>query len=218
METEILQSTVPTPTPVAPATPTPEQAPRPGGQGRFGGGQRGGRGSGFGRGVGFGGRGRRPGGRGGFATKSEYDQKVLDIARVSRVTKGGKRFSFRATIVIGDGKGKVGVGLAKGKDVAQSVQKAFNQAKKNLVTVLIKDGTIPYQVEAKYNSAVVLLKPARGGVKAGGPVRVVAKLSGSTRLTGKLLRRTNNKVNIAMATIEALKKLRVKEKISDNGK
>src|SRR3989344_7546703 len=74
---------------------------------RFGGQRGGGRG-------GFGGRGRRPGSRGGFANKSEYDQKVLDIARVSRVTKGGKRFSFRATIVIGDGKGKVGVGMAKG--------------------------------------------------------------------------------------------------------
>lgn len=194
-------SNVATPTPLV--IPAPSTVPRPGSQ-RFGGGQRGG-----GRG-GFGGRGRRPGGRGGFANKSEYDQKVLDIARVSRVTKGGKRFSFRATIVIGDGKGKVGVGMAKGKDVAQSVQKAFNQAKKNLVTILIKDGSIPYQVEAKYNSAVVLLKPARGGVKAGGPVRVVAKLSGITRLTGKLLRRTNNKVNIAMATIAALQKLRVK--------
>ncbi len=195
-------------TSVIPApTSAPVPTPRPGSQ-RFGGGQRGGRG-GFG-----GGRGRRPGGRGGFANKSEYEQKVLDIARVSRVTKGGKRFSFRATIVIGDGKGKVGVGMAKGKDVAQSVQKAFNQAKKNLVTVLIKDGTIPYQVEAKYNSAVVLLKPARGGVKAGGPVRVVAKLSGITKLTGKLLERTNNKVNIAMATISALQKLRVKSKVS----
>lgn len=191
--------------------PAPVSAPSQTDQGKFGGGQRRGRG-GFG-GGGFGGRGRRPGGRGGFANKSEYDQKVLDIARVSRVTKGGKRFSFRATIVIGDGKGKVGVGMAKGKDVAQSVQKAFNQAKKNLVTVLIVDGTIPYQVEAKYNSAVVILKPARGGVKAGGPVRVVAKLSGITKLTGKLLERTNNKVNIAMATIEALKKLRVKEKV-----
>ena len=197
----------PLPSSVAPATAPVAKAPRSGSQ-RFGS-QRGGRG-GFGGGRG----GRRPGGRGGFANKSEYDQKVLDIARVSRVTKGGKRFSFRATIVIGDGKGKVGVGMAKGKDVAQSVQKAFNQAKKNLVTVLIVDGTIPYQVEAKYNSAVVLLKPARGGVKAGGPVRVVAKLSGITKLTGKLLERTNNKVNIAMATIEALKKLRVKEKIS----
>lgn len=168
--------------------------------------------SGFGGRSGRGGgpRGRRPGGRGGFGQKQEYEQKVLAIDRVSRVTKGGKRFSFRATIAIGDGKGKVGVGMAKGKDVAQSVQKAYNQAKKNMVVIPIKDGTIPYQVEAKYNSAVVLLKPARGGVKAGGPVRVVAKLSGITHLTGKILRRTNNKVNIAMATIEALKKIKLR--------
>ena len=142
--------------------------------------------------------------------KSEYEQKVLDIARVTRVTKGGKRFSFRTTLVAGDGKSRVGVGIGKGKDVAQSMQKAFNRAKKNLITVPIINGTIPYQVESKYNSAVVLLKPARGGVKAGGPVRVVAKLGGIKALTGKLIRRTNNKKNIAMATIEALRKLKIK--------
>ncbi len=189
-----------------PGISTPTQPQQTGG---FGGGQRRG-GFGGSRGGFGGGRGgpRRPGGRGGMDRKQEYDQKVLAIDRVSRVTKGGKRFSFRATIVIGDGKGKAGVGMAKGKDVAQSVQKAYNQAKKNMLVIPIKDGTIPYQVEAKYNSAVVLLKPGRGGVKAGGPVRVVAKLSGITGLTGKLLGRTNNKVNIAMATIEALKKLR----------
>ena len=169
---------------------------------------------------GFGGRGSRGGGqfggrggrggmrRGGERPKSEFDQKVLEIARVSRVTKGGKRFSFRATIVIGDGKGRVGVGMAKGKDVAQSVQKAVNQAKKYLFMVPLKNGTIPYQVEAKYNSAVVILKPARGGVKAGGPVRVVAKLAGITGLTGKLVERTNNKLNIAQATMKALRKIR----------
>ena len=191
-------------TPAQPEVQTPApQAPQP---------QRNTSRGGFGRG-GFGGRGgprgRRPGGPG-FDRKPEYEQKVLAIDRVSRVTKGGKRFSFRATIVIGDMKGKVGVGMAKGKDVAQSVQKAYNQAKKNMLVVPIKDGTIPYQVEAKYNSAVVLLKPARGGVKAGGPVRVVAKLSGITRLTGKIIGRTNNKVNIAMATLEALKKIKVR--------
>jgi len=168
---------------------------------------------------GRGGFGKRQGGRRndrpnrGDFVKPEYDQKVLDIARVARVTKGGKRFSFRATIVIGDGKGKIGVGMAKGKDVAQSVQKAYNQAKKDMLTVVIKDGTIPYQVEAKYNSAVIILKPSKGGVKAGGPVRVVAKLAGIHSLTGKLTERTNNKVNIAMATLEALRKLRVKDKI-----
>jgi len=164
--------------------------------------------------------GRRPFNRGGRPNnrgprreqvKAEYEQKVLDIARVARVTKGGKRFSFRATIVIGDMKGRVSVGMAKGKDVAQSVQKAYNQAKKTLVKVPIIDGTIPYQVNAKYNSAVVVLKPARGGVKAGGPVRVVAKLAGITSLTGKLTERTNNKINIAMATIKALQMLRIKE-------
>lgn len=165
-----------------------------------------------GRGGGSGGRGRGRSKFGDADRKSEYEQTVLDIARVARVTKGGKRFSFRATIVIGDGKGKVGVGIAKGKDVAQSIQKAFNRAKKTLITIpLTKEGTIAYQVEAKYSSAKVILKPARGGVKAGGPVRVVAKLLGITSLTGKLLKRTNNKLNIAMATIEALKKIKVKK-------
>lgn len=164
----------------------------------------------------MGGRGGRGGGRGGRGfgpprEKSEYDQKVLDIARVTRVTKGGKRFSFRATVVIGDGKSKVGVGIGKGHDVAQSMQKAFNKAKKDLIIVPTVNGTIPYQVIAKYNSAVVLLKPAKGGVKAGGPVRVVAKLAGIKALTGKLIRRTNNKINIARATLEALKTLKIKD-------
>lgn len=140
--------------------------------------------------------------------KSEYEQKVLDIARVTRVTKGGKRFSFRTTIAIGDGKGKIGLGMAKGKDVAQSIQKAFNRAKKHLITVPLVGGTISYQVEAKYNSAEVILKPSKSGVKAGGPVRVIARLAGITSLTGKLISRTNNKINIAKATISALQKLR----------
>lgn len=206
---EIIQpqsEVVPTPTepapqaPAAPAAPVAPEAAAPR-RGGFGGG-RGGRGGQFG---GRGGRGPR---RGGDRPKSEFDQKVLELARVSRVTKGGKRFSFRATIVIGDGKGRVAVGMAKGKDVQQSVQKAVNQAKKHLFMVPMKNGTIPYQVEAKYNSAVVVLKPGRGGVKAGGPVRVVAKLAGITGLTGKLIERTNNKLNIAQATIKALKMIR----------
>jgi len=196
----------PTPTPAtsapAPEAPQGDNRRLPAGRQGFGG--RGGRGGGQ-----FGGRGGRGGNRrGGDRPKSEFDQKVLELARVSRVTKGGKRFSFRATIVIGDGKGRVGVGMAKGKDVQQSVQKAVNQAKKHLFMVPMKNGTIPYQVEAKYNSAVVILKPGRGGVKAGGPVRVVAKLAGITGLTGKLIERTNNKLNIAQATIKALQKIR----------
>jgi len=169
------------------------------GQARGGSNFQGGRRGGFKKGGDFGGD-----------KKSEYEQKVLDIARVTRVTKGGKRFSFRTTIAIGDGKGRIGLGMAKGKDVAQSIQKAFNKAKKNLIAIPLVGGTIPYQVEAKYNSAEVILKPSKSGVKAGGPVRVVAKLAGITSLTGKLISRTNNKINIAQATLEALKKLRVK--------
>lgn len=151
---------------------------------------------------------------GGFSSerKSEYEQKVLDIARVTRVTKGGKRFSFRTTVAIGDGKGKIGLGMAKGKDVAQSIQKAFNKAKKHPMTVPIINGTIPYHVEAKYNSAIVILKPSKSGVKAGGAVRIVTKLAGITGLTGKLISRTNNKINIAKATMAALQKLRLRSK------
>lgn len=145
--------------------------------------------------------------------KSEFDSKMLDVARVARVTKGGKRFSFRATIVLGDGKGRVGVGTAQGKDFAQSMQKSTNQAKKNMITVPIVKGTIPHEIIEKYHSAVVMLKPAPigRGVKAGGAVRVVIKLAGIENITAKLIERTGNKINIARATIEALKKLRVKK-------
>jgi len=145
----------------------------------------------------------------------EFEQKVLDIARVTRVTKGGKRFTFRAALVIGDGRGRVGFGLAKGLDVAQSVEKAFKQAKKNLIRVIFKDTTIPYKVQAKFNSAVVYLKPSPkgSGVKAGGPVRIIMKLAGVQDVSGKIISRTNNKINIARATIKALTKLK-KKKIS----
>ena len=140
----------------------------------------------------------------------EYEQKVLDIARVTRVTKGGKRFTFRAAIVIGNKVGKVGFGIGKGNDVAQSVEKAFKQAKKNLISVAFKDGTIAHQVEAKVNSAVVFMKPASKGkgVRAGGAMRVIAKLVGIEDITGKIISRTNNKINIARATLEALMKLK----------
>ncbi len=199
---------IPAPQPATPATPAAPEIviPAP---------QRPARSFGFGRQGGRRPGGFRPGGRGRqgrYQEKPEYQQKTLDIARVARVTKGGKRFSFRSTIVIGDGKGKVGVGIAKGKDVAQSIQKAYNQARKRLITVPIVNGTIPYEVHAKYSSAVVMLKPSRRGVKAGGPVRVVAQLAGIRSLTGKLIERTNNKVNIAMAALKALSSLRVREK------
>ena len=143
--------------------------------------------------------------------KSEYDQKVLDIRRVARVVAGGRRFSFRATVVIGNRKGKVGVGVAKGGDVTLAIEKASAKAKKRIISVPIsRFGSIPHDVEAKFSSARVLLRPAPpgSGLIAGGPVRVVASMAGIENLSSKILSRTPNKLNNALATIEGLKKLR----------
>lgn len=153
-------------------------------------------------------RDRRDGGAP-YEKKSEFDQQVLDIARVTRVTKGGKRFSFRASVVIGDGKNSVGIGVAKGRDVSQSIQKAVHQAKKQMIKIPVKEHTIPHQVQAKFKSAEVIMRPAAvgNGVKAGGAVRAVAKLAGIENITAKLLSRTKNKINIAKAAIKALQQL-----------
>ncbi len=139
----------------------------------------------------------------------EYEQKLLDIARVVRVVAGGRRFRFRATVVIGDKKGKVGVGVSKGQDVSLSVEKAVEDAKKHLIRVKIIDGTIPHEVYAKFNTAKVLLKPGiQGrGIVAGGAVRVICDLAGIENLSGKILGKTKNKLNNARATIKALKEL-----------
>ncbi|MDP3770516.1 MAG: 30S ribosomal protein S5 [Candidatus Sungbacteria bacterium] len=142
--------------------------------------------------------------------KSEYDQKVLDLRRTARVVAGGRRFSFRATLVVGNRNGKVGVGLGKGPDVASSVEKAVFQAKKNIIVVPLNDKkTIPHEVTAKYKAAKIILKPAREGkgLVAGGPIRVIADMAGVKNLTAKILGRTTNKVNNARAVIEALRKL-----------
>lgn len=146
-----------------------------------------------------------------FKEKSEYDQLVLDMRRVARVVAGGRRFSFRATVAVGNRKGKVGVGVAKGADVKSAVEKASHQAKKNLSVIPItKQGSIPHAVEAKYASARILLKPAPqgSGIIAGGPVRTVCSLAGIENVSSKILGRTVNKLNNARATIEALKRLK----------
>ncbi|MDP2598394.1 MAG: 30S ribosomal protein S5 [Candidatus Liptonbacteria bacterium] len=144
--------------------------------------------------------------------RDEFKEKTLDLRRVTRVVAGGKRFRFRATLVIGDEKGRVGVGVAKGLDVQQSLAKAKTAAKKNLIKVNIKDGrTIPHEVYAKFSAAKVLLKPASvgHGLRAGGAVRSVLALAGIKDATAKCLGRTPNKLTNAMATIEALKNLKV---------
>lgn len=144
--------------------------------------------------------------------KSEWEHTVLDLRRVARVVAGGKRFSFRATVVIGDRKGRVGVGVAKGKDVSQAVEKAIYQAKKHVIEVPMVEGTVPAEVSAKHSSAVVLIKPAKKGkgIIAGGASRAVLALAGIRDVTAKILGRTPNKLTNAMATIEALKKLKAK--------
>lgn len=143
--------------------------------------------------------------------KSEFDQKVLDIRRVTRVVAGGKRFRFRATVVLGDHKSRVGVGVDKGADTSESIEKAARAAKKNLIVVPIKNGTIPYEVSGKFSSARVILKPASEGrgIVAGGPVRSVVNMAGITNISSKILGTTTNKLNNARATIEALKKLKI---------
>jgi small subunit ribosomal protein S5 len=142
--------------------------------------------------------------------KEEFESKLLDLARVTRVAAGGRRFRFRAVVVVGNKTGKVGVGVAKGLDVAQAVEKATRLAKKNLIEVPIVEDTIPHEVFAKFGPAKVLLKPKRKGrgLVAGGTVRVICTLAGIKNISSKILGRTGNKLNNAMATIEALKKLR----------
>lgn len=153
---------------------------------------------------------RRQGG-GPRREKPEYDQKVLDIRRTARVVAGGRRFSFRASVVIGNRNGKVGLGMGKGADVSSAVEKAVAKAKKDMLVIPItKTRTIPYEVDGKSSAARVLLKPAREGrgLVAGGPIRIVADLAGIRHITAKILSRTPNKLNNARATIQALKKLK----------
>ena len=145
--------------------------------------------------------------------RDEFEQKIIDIARVTRVMAGGKRMRFRACVAIGNKTGKVGVGIAKGADVTFAVTKAVNDAKKKIVDVPIVNTTIPHEIYQKAGAAKVLLKPARkgNGVIAGGAVRMVLELSGIKNITSKNLG-TNNKINVAKCTIDALKSLKKVER------
>lgn len=163
--------------------------------------------------------------RGGFGKDrqpDEFEQRIVDIARVTRVMAGGKRMRFRACVAIGNKKGKVAVGLAKGADVTIAVNKAVNKAKKEIIEVPIVNDTIPHEIYWKKGAAKVLLKPASQGrgVIAGGAVRVILELAGVHNITSKILG-TNNKVNIVKCTIDALnnlKKVEVKNNKKNNTK
>ncbi len=149
--------------------------------------------------------------------KEEFESKLLDLARVTRVAAGGRRFRFRAVLVVGNKAGKVGVGVAKGLDVAQAIDKATRLAKKNLTEVPIVEGTILHEVMAKFSSARVLLKPRKKGrgLKAGGTVRVICALAGIKNISSKILGRTGNKLNNARATIKALESLKIRNTKSE---
>ena len=142
--------------------------------------------------------------------KPEYEQKLLDLARVTRVVKGGRRFRFRATLVIGNRNGKVGVGVAKGNDVSEAVRKAFNSAKKKLAQVKRYNSTIACSAEAKVGSAKVMLKPAKPGrgIVAGGAVRAVVDLAGIRDIVSKSTG-SANKLSVARATLKALEQVKV---------
>lgn len=150
-------------------------------------------------------RSRRSGGRGGFKPADEFEQKIVDLARVTRVMAGGKRMKFRACMVVGDKNGRVGMGIAKGADVSMAISKSVTKAKKHLVQVPLIDGTIPHAVRTKVGAAIVLIKPARAGsgIKAGGVMRIVLELAGVKDAAAKILG-TSNKLNNAEATIVAL--------------
>jgi|SRR3989344_5319133 len=153
------------------------------------------------------------GGRRGARQASEFQETVLDLRRVTRVVAGGKRMRFRATVVLGDRKGRVGVGIAKGLDVQAAVEKAKRTARKNLITIPRSGTTIPHVVEAKFSAAHVRLRPAvpGHGIRAGGAVRLVVSLAGIEDITAKCLGRTPNKLTNALATVEALKKFKGRE-------
>jgi small subunit ribosomal protein S5 len=142
----------------------------------------------------------------------QFEELVINIDRVARVVKGGRRFRFKALVVVGDRKNKVGVGVAKGADVQAAISKATDVAKKNLITIAVINETIPHDTEVKYSGAQVMLKPAAPGtgIIAGGVVRSIIGVTGIRNLLSKSLNSTN-KVNIAYATIEALRSLVPKE-------
>jgi len=154
-------------------------------------------------------RDKKPGGRRSSSfprPKPEFDQKIINIRRVTRVVAGGRRFSFSVALVAGDKKGSIGLGLGKAGDTALAINKAVRNAKKNMVRLkLTKTMSIPHELSAKFSSSYVRLLPNKGrGLVAGSVVRDIVNLSGIKDITGKILSNSKNKLNNAKAVMEAL--------------
>lgn len=159
-------------------------------------------------------RGKRPGGRRpqrrDARTKPEFDQKIVSLRRVTRVMAGGRRFSFSVCLVAGNKKGMVGVGQGKATDTPLAIEKAFRDARRNMITInTTKNMSIPHEVEAKFSASRVVIMPAPGrGILAGGSVRTVLELAGLHEVGAKLLSRTKNNINNAYVAVKALDQLK----------
>lgn len=151
---------------------------------------------------------RKIGGRGERA-KPEFDQKLINIRRVARVVSGGRRFSFSVALIMGNRKGSVGVGIGKAADTALAIDKAMRNTKKNMINVnLTKSMSIPHEVGAKYSSARIIIRPApKRGIIAGSAARNIIELAGIKDISAKIMSVSKNRLNIARATIAALKKI-----------
>lgn len=145
-----------------------------------------------------------------ISLEEEFEQKMVDLTRVTRVVAGGKRLRFRACIVVGNKKGKVGYGIGKGNDVATAMEKAIKTAKKNLIEAPIFNNTIPHEIVFKFKSAKIMLKPAAEGrgLRAGSVVRTILSLAGIENATAKILG-AKNKINNTKATFLALEQLKI---------
>lgn len=147
----------------------------------------------------------------------EFVEKLVKLNRTAKVVKGGRRFSFSALTVVGDQKGKVGFGFGKANDVTEAIRKSIDKAKRNMVIVPLKNGTIPHDIQADFKSSCVLLKPACSGTGliAGGAVRAVLEAAGATDVLSKSLG-SSSSVNVIRATFEALKQLMNAKTVAKN--
>ena len=145
----------------------------------------------------------------------QFEEEIINIGRVTKVTKGGRHFRFSATVAVGDRKGQVGIGTGKANEVPDAIKKAVQAATKNVVRVSVVDGTIPHEATGVRGASKVMLKPAAQGtgVKAGGPVRSVLELAGVKDILSKSLG-SNTKINMAYATLEALKSQKTVEEVA----